>query len=291
MRKINSAELICNPDGSIYHLGLHPHQVANCILTVGDPDRVDAVAAYFDTITHQQHKREFKTVTGTYKGKALTVMSTGMGTDNIDIALNELDALFNVHLDDGSIKEEFTPLTVIRLGTSGTLRPEIPVDSLLLSSWAVGVDALLSFYAPPEASEFTTQVAQFFKNTFQLPTPYTFAANPELLQHFSSTHLLQGVTITHPGFYGPQGRQLRLPIRFPNWIEQLQKFKALELEFTNFDMETAGIYALAQNLGHRALSVNAILANRATGVFSAKANETVDAMIRYVLNRCVSLPH
>ena len=290
MKKNTPAELILNPDGTIYHLGVTAAALSSCILTVGDPERVATVTAHFDHIEMEHHKREFTIVTGSYKGKRLTVLSTGMGTDNIDIVLNELDAIFNINLENGTPKTKITPLTIIRLGTSGSIQPYIPVDTLLLSQYAVGVDALLQFYPTPKPFAFSDAVATYFKTQFDLASPYTVGGSAALLKHFQAPAVHTGVTITHPGFYGPQGRQLRTPIRYPQWIDRLQAFKWKDKRLTNFDMETAGIYALAEHMGHRALAVNALLANRATGVFSTQAEATIERMIKYVLEACTTLP-
>lgn len=290
MKKSTPAELILNPDGTIYHLGVTAAALSSCILTVGDPERVASVTEHFDNIEMEYHKREFTIVTGSYKGKRLTVLSTGMGTDNIDIVLNELDAIFNINLENGTPKAKITPLTIIRLGTSGSIQPDIPVDTLLLSHYAVGVDALLQFYPPAKSTAFSDAVVAYFRAQFDLAFPYTVGGSEVLLKHFQAPGVRTGVTITHPGFYGPQGRQLRTPIRYPQWIDKLQAFEWKGKRLTNFDMETAGIYALAEHLGHRSLAVNALLANRATGVFSTQAEATIDRMIQYVLEACTTLP-
>jgi uridine phosphorylase len=286
----SEADLILNADGSVYHLGLLPGQLAKTILTVGDPDRVSQVAAQFDHLEFKAQKREIRSCTGTYKGQRLSVISTGMGTDNIDIVFNEIDALFNIDLQARTPKAEHTQLQFIRLGTSGAIQADIPLGSFLLATAAVGVDALGAFY-PQTIQKLPWEMAvqEYFKKYFPTVVPYTAAAAPSLLNVFKSESFDKGITVTHPGFYGPQGRQARIPIAYPQWIAQLQAFKAEGVRLTNFDMETAGIYALASMMGHQALSVNAILANRATGDFVVDPNQVVDEMIHRVLDVCTGL--
>ncbi|MEL0262871.1 MAG: nucleoside phosphorylase [Flavobacteriaceae bacterium] len=286
----SEADLILNADGSVYHLGLLPGQLAKTILTVGDPDRVSQVAAQFDHLEFKTQKREIRSCTGTYKGQRLSVISTGMGTDNIDIVFNEIDALFNIDLQARTPKAEHTQLQFIRLGTSGAIQADIPLGSLLLATAAVGVDALGAFY--PQSTQklpWEMAVQEYFKKYFPTVVPYTVAAAPSLLNVFKSESFDKGITVTHPGFYGPQGRQARIPIAYPHWIALLQAFQAEGVRLTNFDMETAGIYALASMMGHQALSVNAILANRVTGDFVADPNQVVDEMIHRVLDVCTGL--
>ena len=286
----SEADLILNADGSVYHLGLMPGQLAKTILTVGDPDRVSQVAAQFDHLEFKTQKREIRSCTGTYKGQRLSVISTGMGTDNIDIVFNEIDALFNIDLQARTPKAEHTQLQFIRLGTSGAIQADIPLGSLLLATAAVGVDALGAFY--PQSTQkllWEMDVQEYFKKYFPTVVPYTVAAAPSLLNVFKSESFDKGITVTHPGFYGPQGRQARIPIAYPHWIALLQAFQAEGVRLTNFDMETAGIYALASMMGHQALSVNAILANRVTGDFVADPNQVVDEMIHRVLDVCTGL--
>ncbi|MEK9957322.1 MAG: nucleoside phosphorylase [Flavobacteriaceae bacterium] len=286
----SEADLILNTDGSVYHLGLLPGQLAKTILTVGDPDRVSQVAAQFDHLEFKTQKREIRSCTGTYKGQRLSVISTGMGTDNIDIVFNEIDALFNIDLQARTPKAEHTQLQFIRLGTSGAIQADIPLGSLLLATAAVGVDSLGAFY-PLSTHKLLWEMAvqEYFKKYFPTVVPYTVAAAPSLLNVFKSESFDKGITVTHPGFYGPQGRQARIPIAYPHWIALLQAFQAEGVRLTNFDMETAGIYALASMMGHQALSVNAILANRVTGDFVADPNQVVDEMIHRVLDVCTGL--
>lgn len=287
----DASNFICNADGSIYHLGLQPHEVAPTVLTVGDPERVSQVSAYFDRIELKKQKRELCTHTGVYQGKRISVISTGMGTDNIDIVLNELDALFHVDLKNGEPKNHFQTLTLIRMGTSGAIQPDIPVDSIVMSSIALGVDNLMGFYNYKSAvsHDLDHALENFFGRHFPKISMYTARAHPDLISHFSNSDFNLGINVTHPGFYGPQGRQGRIPIAFPNWIATLQAFEHPKGRLTNFDMETSGILALAHLLGHRALSLNAILANRSAGTFSKHPDKAIQKMIIATLDGVAAL--
>jgi uridine phosphorylase len=296
---IPSSELILNPDGSVYHLNLLPEQIASTIITVGDPDRVDTVAAYFDTVEYTVHKREFKTITGSYKGKRITVISTGIGTDNIDIVLNELDALVNIDLTNRVPKETHKTLDIIRVGTSGAIQKDIQVDSFLISKTAIGLDALLHFYKSKHIQDVKFQKA-FMQHMDWAPEksePYVVSADPVLLAHFSGTKTMEGCTATNIGFYAPQGRKLRLETSDDTMNEKLESFRFRETraersrssKITNLEMETSGIYGLASLLGHRAISLNAILANRALKTFSERPEKTTKALIEYALERIITL--
>ncbi|MCW9037115.1 nucleoside phosphorylase, partial [Altibacter sp.] len=273
--RIAESELILNPDGSIYHLNLKPEDLATTVIVVGDPERVDLVSDYFDTIELKAFHREIKTHTGTYKGKRISVLSTGIGTDNIDIVFNELDALVNIDFESRTVKETHTALDIIRIGTSGALQPEIAVDSMLVSELAMGFDTLLHFYGntrflDSEASE------AFMKHTqwsVHKSHPYVVHADPELLAKFASENIQKGFTTTNVGFYGPQGRVLRLPLQDPALNDKIAAFEYRGRRITNLEMETAGIYGMSKLLGHRAISLNAILANRPNGEFSSKPKE------------------
>lgn len=286
---IKNSELIINEDGSIYHLNLLPTDISSTIITVGDPDRVASVSKHFDTIEVKKHKREFNTHTGTYKGQRITVISTGIGTDNIDIVFNELDALVNIDFKTREIKKELTSLNIIRIGTSGSIQAHIPINSFLISELAVGFDSLLHFYDSEHiqheniSNEIIKQTNWFHKKS----KPYVVSANESLVNRFSSQHTTKGFTATNVGFYGPQGRMLRLQTQDNSLNDKLAKFNYMDLKITNLEMETAGIYGLASLLGHKAVSLNAILANRATGEFSDKPTQVVDDLITYTLNRLV----
>jgi len=287
---IQASELIINPDGSIYHLNLRPEHLANTIITVGDPDRVANVTKYFDTIEYTIKKREFHTQTGTYKGKRITVISTGIGTDNIDIVFNELDALVNIDLKTREIKNNLTSLDIIRIGTSGSIQKSIPIDSFLISELALGCDSLLHFYN--SRSYQNIEVAEAFMshtNWYEAKShPYVVTANKDLVSKMYSKNTFKGFTATNVGFYGPQGRILRLDIQDNHLNDKLASFNHNGLAITNLEMETAGIYGLANLLGHRAVSMNAIIANRATGQFSNSPSETVDSLIRYTLEKLIA---
>ena len=285
------SELILNEDGSIYHLHLLPHQLADTVITVGDPDRVEQVTKHFDSTEFSVQKREFKTTTGVYQGKRITVISTGIGTDNIDIVLNELDALANIDFKTRTLKKKQKKLNIIRLGTSGSIQKDIPVDRILISERALGFDALLHFYQSDAIRDNAFEQA-FVNHTSwnaEKSTPYCVSASKTLFDHFDSEEFFSGVTATNIGFYGPQGRQLRLKTEDPKLNDKLENFNFKGTRITNLEMETSGIYGLCKLLDHRALSINAILANRATGVFSKDPAATVNHMITTALARIGSL--
>ena len=285
------SELILNEDGSIYHLHLLPHQLADTVITVGDPDRVEQVTKHFDSTEFSVQKREFKTTTGVYQGKRITVISTGIGTDNIDIVLNELDALANIDFKSRTLKTDLKKLNIIRLGTSGSIQKDIPVDRILLSERALGFDALLHFYQSDAIRDKAFEQA-FINHTswnVEKSTPYCVSASKTLFDHFNSEEFFSGVTATNIGFYGPQGRQLRLKTEDLKLNDKLESFIFKGTRITNLEMETSGIYGLCKLLGHHALSINAILANRATGVFSKDPAATVNHMITTALARIASL--
>jgi uridine phosphorylase len=289
MNRIAESELIINPDGSIYHLNLLPEDIAPIIITVGDPDRVASVSKYFDTIELKKAKREFVTHTGTLRGKRITVLSTGIGTDNIDIVFNELDALVNIDFASRTVKKELTSLDIVRIGTSGSIQENIPVDSFVISEYAIGFDSLLHFYECEHVlqTEFTEA---FVKQTNWSPRksePYVVKGNAELIDKLSSAQTTLGITGTNVGFYGPQSRKVRLQVQDEQLNEKLATFHHNGKNITNLEMETAGIYGLANLLGHRALSMNAIIANRPLGEFSKQPKQTVDQLIQYTLDKLV----
>lgn len=279
-RQIPASELILNSDGSIYHLHLKPENLASLVFTVGDPDRVGMVSKYFDRVDFMMKKREFITHTGWIGNRQVTVMSTGMGTDNIEILMTELDALVNVDLESRTIKSEKKSLQIIRIGTSGSMQRDIPVGSHLASKVGIGIDTLMQFYPELPGSR---EIAKAVQTTLDLPfQPYQSPAGQELLDKLP-TDFLKGITLTCPGFYGPQGREVRLRPRIDQMIDRLA---ALEVEgdrLTNFEMETAGYYAMGELLGHQMLSLNAIVANRSLGQFDQNTEETVDNLIRKAL--------
>ena len=287
---LQASEFILNEDGSIYHLNLHPQQLANTVITVGDPDRVAHITKHFDNIEHVVHKREFHTQTGTYKGKRMSVISTGIGTDNIDIVFNELDALVNIDFKTRTIKEDLSSLDIIRIGTSGSIQSDIPIDSFLVSETAVGFDSLLHFYKSDDVQD--QKFSESLQSHLILPRengmPYVVNADASLLSYFEKDYY-KGTTVTNCGFYGPQGRVLRLPLNNPNLNDRMASFKHDEKRITNLEMETAGIYGLSKLLGHRAVSLNAIVANRATGEFSKDPTGTVEKLIVDALDKIASI--
>lgn len=286
---IKESELIINPDGSIYHLNLKPQDIADTIITVGDQNRVDRVAQFFDEVIFETQKREFKTKTGFYNGKKLTVISTGIGTDNIDIVINELDALANIDFKTRTIKEEKRQFQFVRIGTSGSLQKNVPVDNFVASTGGVGFDGLLHYYA--QGSEvinrkMTQALIEHLQDSPKKAEPYVVDASQHLLDKFkaSDEKLLHfGLTGTNVGFYGPQGRVLRLPLSKTNFVDSLASFNYKNQQITNLEMETSAIYGLAKMLGHQALSVNAIIANRAMGTFSKNPRDLVNNLIQFVL--------
>jgi uridine phosphorylase len=285
MATIAESELIINNRGAIYHLDLRPDELAPTVLTVGDPDRVSAVSKHFDNIEHRSQHREFVTHTGMLGKKRISVISTGIGTDNIDIVLNELDALVNIDFASRTVKRRLGALTIIRVGTSGALQKDIPVDSFVASTHGLGIDNLLNFYRHEENEEEKEILHSFSTQTQlhqRLAQPYISSASGSLLRHFTGG-FHQGITVTCPGFYGPQGRVLRLGLSQPELIDRLTGFSFGSHRITNFEMETAGIYGLGKILGHACLSLSAIVANRVERQFSSDGNAAVEALIKETL--------
>lgn len=279
-QQIPESELLINSDGTIYHLHLKPENLASVVFTVGDPDRVAMVSKYFDQIDFKTKKREFVTHTGRIGGKRVTVLSTGMGTDNIEILMTELDALVNVDLNTRTVKPKKSSLDIIRLGTSGSMVEEIEAGSLLVSEAAIGLDTLMQFY--PELSS-DQSFAKLVQDTLELPfQPYQAHASKDLLAELPS-EFYRGLTLTAPGFYAPQGREVRLKPRIHQMIERLASINQDGKRLTNFEMETAGYYAMGELLGHRMLSLNAIVANRPSGKIDQHAGKTVDTLIQKAL--------
>lgn len=284
---IQSSELILNPDGSVYHLNLRPEHIAHDIIFVGDQNRVEKITQFFDSIEFSTQKREFKTQTGIYKGKRISVMSTGIGPDNIDIVLNELDALVNIDLQTRKPKETLTSLNIIRIGTSGSLHEDIPVDSFVMSKFGLGLDNMLRSYLIEEVSNAAIEDA-FVAHTgwdIRKGKPYAIACSEKLEKQIESDRMFKGITATAGGFYGPQGRVLRLNIQDEKLNNKMDNFTFNESKITNLEMETAAIYGLSALLGHNALSLNAIIANRASGTFSSDPYKAVDELIAYTLDK------
>lgn len=284
---IASSELILNPDGGVYHLNLLPEHIAHDIIFVGDQNRVEKITQHFDRIEFSQQKREFKTQTGYFKGKRMTVLSTGIGPDNIDIVMNELDALVNIDLATRTVKDELTSLNIIRIGTSGSLQTDIPVDSFVMSQYGLGLDNMLRSYLMDDISEKEMEEAFIQQTNWDLRKgrPYVIKASETLAKRIESDRILKGFTGTAGGFYGPQGRVLRLPIQDPELNAKMDSFEFEGIKMTNLEMETGAIYGLGKLLGHECLSLNAIIANRANGTFSTDPYKAVDALIAYTLDK------
>jgi uridine phosphorylase len=287
MSEIKSSELILNPDGSVYHLNLKPEHIAHDIIFVGDQHRVEKITKFFDSIEFSTQKREFKTQTGTLKGKRITVMSTGIGPDNIDIVMNELDALVNIDLGTRQPKENLTKLNIIRIGTSGSLQADIPCDSFVMSKYGLGLDNMLRSYLIDDISEKDIENAFIEQTNWDLRKgrPYVIACSETLEKFIESDEIHKGFTGTAGGFYGPQGRVLRLNIQDENLNSKMDAFNFNGTQMTNLEMETAAIYGLGKLLGHETLSLNAIIANRAMGTFSEDPYKAVDALIAYTLKK------
>lgn len=279
---IGESELIINPKGCIYHLDVHPDEIAHTVITVGDPGRVPEVSKHFDKIEHKKAHREFITHTGYIGNKRISVVSSGIGPDNIDITLNELDALVNIDFQTRLPKDTHQPLNIIRLGTSGSLQEDIPVDSLVASSFGIGLDNLLHYYRFENNADELFILNAFCQHTHLNGNPiqpYIAEGSIRLLNHFTSDYV-HGITITCPGFYAPQGRKLRLALAFPALVDTLSTFDSGQHRITNFEMETSAIYGLGKLMGHHCLSVNTIVANRRSKTFSKDAAAAVENMIR-----------
>ena len=282
LNKLAASELVLNPDGSVYHLNLLPEDLAEKIILVGDPDRVPKVSKYFDKIEIQKNKREFYTHTGTLRGERITVMSTGIGTENIDIVMNELDALVNIDLKEKEFKSEHKALQLFRLGTCGSVNPEVEVDNMLVTQNVVGLDGLLHFYQDYQfENDFSRNFLEKFPYERIKPMLY-FSEWAEDISDYYKDAKYHGNTATFPGFYAPQGRQLRLKALDDKFLETLN-----DLGITNFEMETSAIYGLAKLLVHKALTVNAVIANRRRGEFSADHHASEKNMIEWVLERII----
>ncbi len=287
MKKIADSELILNPNGSVYHLSLRTENISDIILVVGDQGRVKTISKYFTNIECHIQNREFVTQTGTYNGKRITALSTGIGTDNIDIVVNELDALVNIDLEKREIKEKHTSLNIIRLGTSGALQGDIPVDDFVISEYGLGFDGLLNFYQTDKNIYDEGITEAFIKHTAwgaKLARPYTVKASEELMKKLGDG-LFKGITATASGFYGPQGRQLRIVPADPMLNEKMETFSYKGLRITNFEMETSALYGLGAILGHKTVTICTIIANRVSKQYSKDYHPAVEKMIQTVLDR------
>ncbi len=290
---IESSELIINPDGSIYHLKVKPEQIADTIILVGDPGRVEIVSSFFEKIECKIQNREFVTHTGYFNNKRLTVVSTGIGTDNIDIVINELDALVNINLTERKAKSKLTSLNFIRIGTSGGMQDDIPVNSFLISEKAIGFDGLLNFYKNRDKVcdlEFESEFKKAVAWDQSLASPYIVDGSPKLLKLLSDQSMIGGITISAPGFYGPQGRVLRLDLLDSLMNDKIQNFRYKGLKITNYEMECSAIYGLSKLLGHNAATVCAIIANRTNKSYSKNYPPVIEELILNILNKVTSVP-
>ncbi|MEX2230564.1 MAG: nucleoside phosphorylase [Cyclobacteriaceae bacterium] len=286
MAKISEADLVLNSDGSVYHLCLLPKHISDTVLTVGDPGRVNMISQFFDSIEFEMNRREFITQVGIYKGKRVTVISTGIGTDNIEIFFTEIDALMNIDLKTREPKSRKRKLKIIRIGTSGALQEDIPLGSFLVTDYAVGFDNLMNFYDLKQSDQ-ERSIGEDIRKKVKLQfTPYLVNGSEALRKQFG-VDMVVGNTITAPGFYAPQGRAMRIPIKFPKLLDDLNAYhhKGADFWLANFEMETAGYYAMARLLGHEVLSANAIIVNRIKNKFSKDPNAIVEGLIRKVLDR------
>jgi len=285
---IKHSELILNKNGSVFHLHLLPENISDKIILVGDPERVSEITSLFGRIEFKVQNREFKTVTGFYNNTRLTIISTGIGTDNIDIVLNELDALANIDLKKREIKNELKSLDIVRIGTSGSLQSDIPVNAFVVSKKSIGFDGMLNFYANREKYcdlLFEKAFKQFTNWDDSLPTPYVADASKELLSKFNDKEFIKGVTISAPGFYGPQGRKLRLELAFPELNKKIEEFSFDNLKIANFEMESSAIYGLSKMLGHNALTVCLIIANRVSLTANENYRDDMKKLIIKVLDK------
>ena len=282
------SELIINEDGSIFHLHLTPQQLADKIILVGDPGRVSLVASYFDEIAFEVESREFKTIAGTYKGKKLMVLSTGIGCDNIDIVMNELDALANIDFETRTEKDEHRTLTLVRIGTCGGLQPNTPTGTYIASVKSIGFDGLLNFYAGRnEVCDLSLEEA--FKAHMNwsplLAAPYVIDANAELIDRIAANDMVRGITIACGGFFGPQGRELRIPLADPKQNEKVESFVYQGLHITNFEMESSALAGLSALLGHKAMTCCMVIANRLAKEVNANYKNSINGLIELVLDR------
>lgn len=288
MRTIPSSELIVNADGSIFHLHIKPEHLADTVILVGDPDRVNLVASFFDSVECDISSREFHTMTGMYKGKRISCISHGIGTDNIDIVVNELDALVNIDLETRQEKADKKQLTLVRIGTSGGLQPHCPIGTYVVSERSIGFDGVINYYETPDDLLDLDYEAQLVKDlglSNRLAAPYVVSADKELVERIGFD-MVKGVTISAPGFYGPQGRVLRLPLSHPNMIQNIEDFKYKDGSvITNFEMESSALAALGGALGHKAMTVCGIIAGRYAGKMNTNYKDIIKDLVQIVLDR------
>lgn len=284
---IKASELILNPDGSVYHLKLRPEHLRNSVITVGDPARVDMISKYFDEILFEQKNREFRTLIGRIGKLEFLIVGTGIGTDNLDIVINELDILANVDLSSRTVKHDFNKLNFYRIGTSGALIDEVEVDSFVISRYALGMDNLMKFYKYEKLSEILvleSSIEKFLTDVNIKEIPYASVVGKDLFEKFENMNWTTGITLTSPGFYGPQGRKIRYALQYEDYLDRLRDFKFLNYRICNLEMETSGLYCLCNMLGHEAISLNAIIANRSQGTFSKNPQTTVNKLIQASLD-------
>lgn len=287
MKEFLPSELVITPNGEIYHLGIRPEHLAKKIIIVGDQNRVETISSYFDSISHKSSQREFVCHTGVYKGKELSIISTGIGTDNLDIVINELDALVNIDLNTRQEKEEKTSLEIVRLGTCGILQDEIPVDSFILSTYALGIDNVAHFYKR-EVDKETEELLEQINSSVQLPKyihPYLTKASAKLNSRLEGPQIKQGITVTSSGFYGPQGRRLRVPLAAEDMLDSFHDFSYQDYRFANLEMECSSFFALASALGHEATGICLGLANRRKKKFTENYKTKIAELIEYVLEK------
>lgn len=288
MKYFAESELIINPDGSVFHLHVKPEQLADKIILVGDPGRVSLVASHFSEIECEVESREFKTITGKYNGKRISVVSTGIGCDNIDIVVNELDALANIDFNTRYQKENFRQLELVRIGTCGGLQPYTPVGTYICSQKSIGFDGLLNFYAGRNEAcdlEFEKAFVEYMHWSPLLPAPYVIDASPELIERIGRDDMIKGVTIAAGGFFGPQGRELRIPLADPKQNEKIEKFEYKGYRITNFEMESSALAGLSRLMGHKAMTVCMVIANRLIKEANTGYKNTIDQLIKTVLDR------
>lgn len=286
---IHPSELVLNPDGSIYHLKLQPEQIGRKIIVAGDPGRIKSISAHFDRIDHIVENREFVTHTGFYKGVKVSAIATGIGTDNIDIVLNELDALVNIDLEKREIKNEHTELEIVRIGTCGSIQEDVTADEVVVSTHAFGLDGLLNFYAfemNAEEQKIHSEIIQQTNWNKQMNVPYLVSGSSNLIQRIGKNYH-HGITVTAPGFYAPQGRELRLKPRVSDVNEKLRAFKYKDFRIVNYEMETSALYGLSSLLGHQACTVCAVVANRYANSFSKDYKPVINQLIKEVLDNLV----
>lgn len=289
MAQFEASELTLDKNGKVYHLGIGPGDLAETILLVGDQDRVKFIGSFFESVRFEMQNREFCSLTGTYKGKELSVLSTGIGTDNIDIVLNELDAVVNIDLKTRQEKTEKKSLNLIRIGTCGSLQESIPPGSHIISKYAVGLDGVANFYKIPYSHDELDATKTFIEVTNwheKLNVPYLKKSADDLF-NLLKKDMIEGITITANGFYGPQGRAIRIPLSLPDFKDNIRKFSWNNYPVTNLEMETSALYALADALNHNAVTVCLVLANRYTNSFEPNYSQKMADLVRLILNRLV----